>query len=176
MVPGTDNIADLIAAPGKVYEEGTFYNKANQLSDETAALLGGVETVNEAFAAVNNAMDAIRGGYAKIQTGSYAGTGTVGQGSKTRIDLEFNPELIVVMAEYTPFLTGGTVSSPFNWFILLKDIPQFQVTLSSRTSSSCQIVVTWEEKAVSWYADYSGATAQEQFNKASNTYFWIAFA
>lgn len=30
-------------------EPGTPYNKATQLSDETSALLGGAETVNEAF-------------------------------------------------------------------------------------------------------------------------------
>lgn len=39
-VAGTDDIYDLTPAPGAVYEEGTFRNKANDLSDDTAAMFG----------------------------------------------------------------------------------------------------------------------------------------
>lgn len=39
-VNGTDDIYDLMPAPGTVTEEGTFINKANLLKDETAALYG----------------------------------------------------------------------------------------------------------------------------------------
>ena len=55
-VPGTDNIADFTPAPGEVSEEGTFYNKANQLSDDTAVLAGldpaDDPTVNDALGAL----------------------------------------------------------------------------------------------------------------------------
>ena len=51
-VPGTDDIYELEPAPGEVVAEGTFVNKANMLTDETAALLGGAETVNEALRAL----------------------------------------------------------------------------------------------------------------------------
>ena len=54
-VPGTDDIVDLIPAPGKVFEDGTFVNKANMLTDETSSLLGGVDTVNEALETLANA-------------------------------------------------------------------------------------------------------------------------
>lgn len=39
-VDGTDDIFDLIPAPGTIYEDGTFRNKANDLTDATAALFG----------------------------------------------------------------------------------------------------------------------------------------
>lgn len=39
-VEGTDDIVDLIPAPGTIYEEGTFRSKANDLSDAVAAMFG----------------------------------------------------------------------------------------------------------------------------------------
>lgn len=39
-VPGTDDVYDLIPAPGEVYEEGTLINKFALLKDATAALFG----------------------------------------------------------------------------------------------------------------------------------------
>lgn len=48
-VQGTSDQYDFIPVPGEVTEEGTAYNKANQLSDETAEMYGGVITVNDAL-------------------------------------------------------------------------------------------------------------------------------
>lgn len=50
-VDGTDDIVNLIPAPGTVYEEGTFRNKANDLSDAVAAMFGlGADAVqNDVF-------------------------------------------------------------------------------------------------------------------------------
>lgn len=55
-VGGTTDIVDLIPAPGNVEDEGTLLNKANLLSDETAVLLGNVDTPNEAFFKIRNAL------------------------------------------------------------------------------------------------------------------------
>ena len=55
-VEGTDDIYDVIPAPGEVLNPGTLLNKANLLSDETARLLGMEQndpTVNEAFGRLN---------------------------------------------------------------------------------------------------------------------------
>lgn len=55
-VEGTDDIYDVIPAPGEVLNPGTLLNKANLLTDETAAdlgLTGEDPTVNEAFARLN---------------------------------------------------------------------------------------------------------------------------
>lgn len=54
-VPGTSGIYDLEPVPGEVSAEGTFLNKANLLSDETAAEIGLEQedpTVNDALLAV----------------------------------------------------------------------------------------------------------------------------
>lgn len=54
-VEGTDDIYDMIPAPGDVLNPGTLLNKANLLTDETARLLGMEQenpTVDEAFVKV----------------------------------------------------------------------------------------------------------------------------
>lgn len=61
-VEGATDIVDLIPAPGNVEDEGTLLNKANLLSDETAARLGGVETPNEAIATLREWMSLLHGG------------------------------------------------------------------------------------------------------------------
>ena len=50
-VPGTDDVYDLIPAPGDVTEEGTYINKGTLLTDDTAALFGLDDdaTPNEVF-------------------------------------------------------------------------------------------------------------------------------
>lgn len=56
-VEGTDDIYDMIPAPGDVLNPGTLLNKANLLTDETAGRLGLLQedpTVNEAFGALAN--------------------------------------------------------------------------------------------------------------------------
>lgn len=54
-VPGTDDVYDLIPAPGEVYEEGTLINKSALLKDATAALFGlGTDAVpDDALAALS---------------------------------------------------------------------------------------------------------------------------
>ena len=123
-VPGTDDIYDLEPTPGKVYEEGTFYNKANQLSDETAALLGGVETVNEALAmlllkiasakveAINEALaDGVQ-----VEVGSYYGDG---QDSKT-IQIGFVPKAVIIYCNTIPWTTSSSSLNTTNFITYFK--------------------------------------------------------
>lgn len=76
-VAGTDDIFEIVPAPGTVYEEGTFFNKANMLQDLTAALYGkGPDaTPDEIFAVIQPMVQAA---YEKnkIVTGAYVGTGS----------------------------------------------------------------------------------------------------
>lgn len=57
-VAGTDDIYELIPAPGEISEEGTFINKGTLLTDETAAKffesLVGTETVNQVLGILGN--------------------------------------------------------------------------------------------------------------------------
>lgn len=72
---------------------GTPNDKANLLTDETAELFGGVETVNEALAALATI---VKSECAKIDVGEYDGTGTYGEESPTIINLSFKPALVLL--------------------------------------------------------------------------------
>lgn len=65
-VPGTDSIYDIEPVPGEVFAEGTFLNKNNLLSDNTAASLGlsGDPTVDDAFGAIFSTLDRKNPAYA----------------------------------------------------------------------------------------------------------------
>lgn len=101
-VDGSDNLVDLIPAPGEIYEEGTLLNKATLLSDETASifeLTSEDPTVNEALKKTGTALsDSVR-----IASGSYVGTGTYGASHPSSLAFDFEPEVLFVFkGSYKP--------------------------------------------------------------------------
>ena len=97
-VPGTDDICEIIPAPGTVYEDGTFWNKQNVLKDATAALYGKTAAAvpDEIFAAIRtliqSAQSTAERNNAKFAMGSYAGTGT----KEITLNLPFDWKLLIV--------------------------------------------------------------------------------
>lgn len=76
-------------------QQGTPLNKANLLSDATAALFGYGST-----ATINNVLNSI-GGYKqywinRLATLSYTGTGTYGTSKPTTITFPFAPEIVII--------------------------------------------------------------------------------
>lgn len=77
-VPGTDDICEIIPAPGTVYEDGTFWNKANVLQDAVAALYDkdASATPNDIFATIRDLIaDSIdiANSHLLCMTGGYSG-------------------------------------------------------------------------------------------------------
>lgn len=75
-------------------ETGTDLNKANLLTDATAALLAGAfgttpDTPDDAFA--------LLAGCANVEVQSYVGTGAVGASDKTTITFQHEPKLVVIL-------------------------------------------------------------------------------
>lgn len=109
-VPGTDDIYDAIPAPGEVYDEGTFIDKANLLSDATAA---SIKDATETAAAPNTPNDALAalakktGGLfsESIVASHYIGTGT----ASAKIELGFTPRAVYVCGSNgaTTYNTNG---------------------------------------------------------------------
>lgn len=95
-VPGTDDIYEIIPAPGAVYEDGTFWNKANVLQDATAALFGKDSTAvpDEIFAAIRSLIQTVDGKI-KIATGSYVGTG-----ADLTLTFGFRAKAVLIAGEY----------------------------------------------------------------------------
>lgn len=108
-VEGTDDIYDLIPAPGEVSEVGTLVNKATLLQDITAALFGlGSDAVpDDVFKVLSNAALYEDGEFklpnggdvptVKIETGSYVGTGSI----PVMLTFSFKPQLVFIGRDYT---------------------------------------------------------------------------
>ena len=93
-VEGTDDIYDLIPAPGTVTDEGTLINKATLLQDATAALYGlGTDAVpDDALSAIYDILsDPL------IQEVSYTGTGRYGSSSPSSVTFSFAPDVVIAM-------------------------------------------------------------------------------
>lgn len=87
-VDGTDDIYDLVPAPGEVTDEGTFINKATLLKDATAALygLGGDAVPDDVLEALNTSIQVQRhcslGDYLWAES-TTVGTTVAGKGMAT---------------------------------------------------------------------------------------------
>lgn len=111
-------------------------------------------------------------GMAKVETGSYVGTGTGGTANPTTLTFGFEPKFVVVANEgyYAFFIknhnaglcVGSTKpdygnSSTYSWYIGLS-----------------KGGVTWSGNKVSWYADITYTPELSQLNGAGKTYNYIA--
>lgn len=110
------------------------------------------------------------GDSARIETGSYVGTGTFGEANKNRLIFQLEPKLVLCCRKdwSLRWSTGGNLSSAgwsgsFLWFEPNKFVP-----VHWNSYSGC----TFEKDAntLSWYSDGAG----NQLNEASVTYNYLA--
>jgi hypothetical protein len=141
-------------------QEGTPLNKANLLSDTTAAALGltGDPTVNDALAGLITRMNRS----ARRAYGSYVGTGTYGSANPTSITFDFQPDIV--------FITPVTSSSSYTnvWFIRPSTTADFYYS----GLSDYKQTITWNGNTLSFYITKSAAG---QLNTSGATYYYIAF-
>ena len=100
-VAGTDDICEIIPAPGTVYEDGTFWNKQNVLQDAVAALYGKdpSATPNEIFASIASKL---QGQVPVFESGSYYGTTdhtNTGKEPKT-IQFNYKPMVLFIQSNF----------------------------------------------------------------------------
>ena len=106
------------------------------------------------------------GNKARIETGSYVGTGTYGSSNPNSLTFGFEPKLWGILGRYannnlalTPFLVpyGNTrVYGPYQ----------------AGGTATTTIDVSYSGSSVSWYA--SGFSADEQFNESNSVYYYVA--
>lgn len=134
---------------------GTALNKANLLSDETAAALGLPNTAvpDDAFMVASKVLQA---GNCKIEHGSYKGTGNYSSAHPNRLTFSGEPLLVIVYGSYR----GATFVNAVN--------PSF-ATMFPTEQYIPSIRVSWGNNSISWNAD----SADNQLNQSNTTYYYV---
>lgn len=161
-VEGTDDIYDLVPAPGTIAKEGTLINKSALLKDETAALFKGLPgnpVPDEVFHILSNAAIVGEDGSLvlpsgegvssiKVETGEYTGTGKYG--SSNRNSLSFPGDVIILIV--CGYGRGANVS-----MAIVKDTTECFNGVSGTEFHFEGI--TWDGNSVSWYGGSEGMQA-----------------
>lgn len=150
-------------------QEGTPLNKANLLTDATAALFGldANAVPNDVFSTVRtliarNATDIANG--VKIEAGSYTGTGTKGASYPNSLTFDFVPKVVIIRPDYDA--SKATSQVPQYIFVWLEGMSVVTSYLGSTAgTSNTNNVVTQNGNTLSWY-NAGGSDAAYQFNTA----------
>lgn len=146
---------------------GTALNKANLLSDETAAAFGdllqpktpGNPVVDDALRA---AAAVVYAGNCKIEYGSYTGTGNYSSTHPNSLTFSGNPLLVVVQGPFrgaTMFAVNGP--GPYS------------LAIQPGTGGILDVLyVSWDQiSKITWYSD---ANNERQLNMSSKEYDYVA--
>lgn len=159
----------------KKYLSDNHYAKDKNLSSETRELYGMEEdaTPDEALAVAYSILT----GKAKIQTGSYIGTGTYGSSNPCKLEFDFTPRVLIVLGAVYSVETNGTFTG--NSVIFTSDMEAldaigsyYDSSLGYNVSTSGTLYLTFANNAVSWYC--TAAYADLQLNSSGTTYRYIA--
>lgn len=96
---------------------------------------------------------------AKIQKGTYVGTGGHGSSSPNTLTFNFKPAIVMLLGE------GQIANSQV--FCLVQGMTKTYCN----NSTSADVYMTWEGNSVTWYADYS---AEYQRNSINSKYYYVA--
>lgn len=101
-------------------------------------------------------------GAARIQVGSYVGTGTNGSANPNTLTLSFDPKLVIVKAQASNYhLLIGVRGATQTWI----NYP------TSSNFSAYSAILVWGDKSVSWYTQNG---ANRQLNESGVNYFFVA--
>lgn len=169
-VEGTDDIYDLIPAPGTVTDEGTLINKDTLLQDATAAMYGlGTDAVpDDVFSILKTLLDnntELANEKAQAVYGSYVGTGGYNVNSPTVLTFNFEPKIVFIIDPTTPndfrqsraLIRGakyGTSEDPDG----------------GTNHQTTHLTLNWSGNTLSFY----GNTVNGQLNTGGLTYLYVA--
>ena len=177
-VAGQENTYDMVRAD-EPRVEGTPINKASLLKDATAALFGlGTDAVpDEVLAKIKELLDGLlttANSKARIQTGSYTGTGTYGASNPCSLTFDFVPQAIIVYGavpvKYDYDATSFTFAS--------KNVTTTRAFIgtSSGEIKAEDLYFNFLEKKVTFYVNFVGDDAAKyQCNKSGVKYGYICF-
>lgn len=201
-VDGTDDVYELVPAPGTVSAEGTPINKATLLTDTTAMLYGLDNTAvpDGVFNKIAQMLQTLNDKATKVVFGHYVGTGTYGPEHPNTLQFDFQPTCLIIMRRgyQIPDSNGewGYPVSGLNGGQFVFDIwtSEYNTSTTDATYSGSSggethpltITFTFANNEVSWsvaplsYGSatlFSGPDANEagwQYNTPNYPYFYIA--
>lgn len=177
-VAGQENTYDMVRADSPT-QEGTPLNKDSLLKDATAALLGGDSSMlpDEALVILKTLVDNAQTSAdekAKIQTGSYIGTGTYGSKNPNTLTFDFEPKLLIVSGT----VNGHTSTKQVYGVTVIYIEGQNEYGFLVQTNAGYVNGNVYRDgNTISWYStDTSSNYAPGlQFNISGKTYSYIAF-
>lgn len=104
------------------------------------------------------------GGGARIEVGSYVGTGTYGSSNPNTLTFGFEPQLVAI------FSPSGNGNYAYKLFMLRNVLG---ASIFDPDGNNNGVIVTWSEKSVTWYV-YESKNATYQMNRSNYTYHYIA--
>lgn len=175
-VTGETDLFDMEMADNPT-ELGTALNKANLLTDATAAAIAAAfgstpDTPNEALA--------LLAGAANVEIIEYVGTGTYGAGNKCSVTFTHEPKFVIEV----PSGAASVVSNYYGYTALLpwakmKSCYEAYPTnckfaLMNNTNGYMNYTLSNDNKTLEWW--YASASqAEQQLNASNQTYYFISW-
>ena len=97
-------------------------------------------------------------------TGNYIGTGTYGVENVNRLDFNFQPKMVVIVADSTAVMKIGTI-------FLAGQTYSHGIGIITMSNVGLGITLSWTDRGVSWYSN----AAERQLNQTGITYSYFAF-
>lgn len=104
------------------------------------------------------------GGGARIEVGSYVGTGAYGSSNPNTLTFGFEPKMVAI---FSPTNNGNYAYKLF----MLRNVLGASVLASDGNNNG--VIVTWSEKSVTWYL-YGSKNVSRQMNGSGEIYNYIA--
>ena len=134
------------------------------IADSIRSVSGGTASIQaDTFP---TAIQSLGSGFAKIQTGSYVGTGTYGASNPCSLTFDFAPECISISGWKNSSTQIINVQSFFSY--LMQNQAQ-RITWRYSTNESYITNIVFNSKIITWYADSN----LNQFNKSNETYYYF---
>ena len=158
------------------------YSKTDIITTETLSQLGlsADKLPNDAFQQIKILIDNVQAsadGKAKIQTGSYVGTGTYGADNPCSLTFDFEPKVIWCSDRSYPANVSLTAQSQRE---LSHNINTWPTTSTGNYGFGLHSIhgsddlfgyISTDKKTCYWYSSNS---ASDQYNASSTTYYWTA--
>lgn len=110
------------------------------------------------------------GDKARVQFGSYVGTGTHGSSNPNSLNLSFTPRFLLVMNGDRP----KSLNSYANFALFVYGVANGITVGPSSSNYEIPLFATWNKNSVSWYNSNSDYGATGQMNNSGITYRYVA--
>lgn len=139
-----------------------------------------METFNNMISQINNGVNseisevlAQLGTKAKIQTGSYVGTGTYGADNPCSLTFDFVPLFLMICRK--DLGSSSSVSSQYQMFYCYGMTSQLNQYYLGDSTTGKKIVITASGNTVSWnFSNFNTINTDELLNTQGTEYQWVA--